>query len=162
VTLDDFLACPHNLAANRQTRMMADLALVGCYNRSYMPEEQRNTVLLSSAKRNLAAMAFFGLTELQKMSQYVFEETFNLRFAVPFEQHNLTVSSATLSSLTGSQLKTVQQVNALDIELYDFAKRLMYNRFERLRDRDSQFQEHYSHLGELPGREFNWEKLEND
>jgi heparan sulfate 6-O-sulfotransferase HS6ST1 len=162
VSLDEFLACPYNLAANRQTRMMADLALIGCYNRSYMTEEQRDTVLLSSAKRNLAAMAFFGLTEYQKMSQYVFEETFNLRFAVPFEQHNATVSSTTLTGLSPSQLKLVEQVNALDIELYNFAKKLMYNRFSRLRDRDNQFEEHYSHLGELPGRDFNWEKLEND
>jgi hypothetical protein len=52
----------------RQTRMLADLALVGCYNTSYMPSHaERNRVMLASAKRNLAAMAFFGLTEYQKV-----------------------------------------------------------------------------------------------
>ena len=32
VSLANFTACPHNLAPNRQTRMLADLALVNCYN----------------------------------------------------------------------------------------------------------------------------------
>lgn len=50
--------------------MMADLALVGCYNTSYMQREERNRVLLASAKRNLAAMAFFGLTEHQKVTVF--------------------------------------------------------------------------------------------
>jgi heparan sulfate 6-O-sulfotransferase HS6ST1 len=51
--------------------MLADLALVGCYNRSYMPSDaERNRVMLASAKRNLAAMAFFGLTEHQKVVKY--------------------------------------------------------------------------------------------
>lgn len=31
VTLEEFLNCDHNLAFNRQTRMLADLSLVGCY-----------------------------------------------------------------------------------------------------------------------------------
>ena len=31
VTLEEFLSCDHNLAFNRQTRMLADLSLVGCY-----------------------------------------------------------------------------------------------------------------------------------
>lgn len=47
--------------------MIADLALVGCYNTSYMQKEDRNRVLLASAKRNLAAMSFFGLTEHQRV-----------------------------------------------------------------------------------------------
>jgi hypothetical protein len=32
-------------------------------------------------------LAFFGLTELQNMTQYMFEETFRLNFRVKFEQH---------------------------------------------------------------------------
>lgn len=47
---------------------MSDLALIGCYNTSYMTVAERNRVMLASAKRNLAAMAFFGLTEYQKVS----------------------------------------------------------------------------------------------
>nr|CAD7263679.1 unnamed protein product [Timema shepardi] len=162
VTLDQFTDCPHNLAANRQTRMLADLALVGCYNRSYMPAAERDRVMLASAKRNLASMAFFGLTEYQKVSQYVFEETFNLRFAVPFEQHNTTLSGATISILRDSQMDIIRSLNSLDLELYAFARKLMNERFARLRAKDSQFRERFSHLGELPGRGsevFNWDQV---
>ncbi|KAK3926817.1 Heparan-sulfate 6-O-sulfotransferase 1 [Frankliniella fusca] len=163
VSLDEFAACPHNLAANRQTRMLSDLALVGCYNMSYMSSlEERNRVMLASAKKNLASMAFFGLTEHQKESQYVFEETFNLRFAVPFDQHNATVSSFTLSTLRPDQVDTIKKLNALDLELYDFARKLMYQRFARLKDRDSQFEDRFAHLGELRGRggvELDWDKM---
>lgn len=51
----------------RQTRMLADLSLIGCYNSSFMNEEERNRVMLASAKKNLLSIAFFGLTEFQKV-----------------------------------------------------------------------------------------------
>lgn len=52
----------------RQTRMLADLSLIGCYNSSYMNQEERDRVMLASAKRNLLSIAFFGLTEFQKVN----------------------------------------------------------------------------------------------
>ncbi|GBP90220.1 Heparan-sulfate 6-O-sulfotransferase 1-A [Eumeta japonica] len=70
VTLEQFAGCPWNLASNRQTRMLADLALVGCYNGTLRHRtSDTDRVLLASAKRNLAAMAYFGLTEYQKQEQ---------------------------------------------------------------------------------------------
>lgn len=72
MSLREFAACPYNLAANRQTRMLADLALVGCYNSSAMSKSKRDHVLLGSAKRNLAAMSYFGLTEYQKVQNNCF------------------------------------------------------------------------------------------
>lgn len=53
--------------------MLSDLTLVGCYNMTYMPAAERDRVMLASAKRNLAAMAFFGLTEHQKVSKFLFK-----------------------------------------------------------------------------------------
>lgn len=73
-------------------------------------------------------MSFFGLTEYQKNSQYIFEETFNLRFAIPFEQHNSTLSMQAFELLSETQKKKIRDINALDIELYDFAKDLMFQR----------------------------------
>jgi hypothetical protein len=38
----------------------------------------------------------------------------------------------------------------------------MYQRFERLQKRDSQFHERFAHLGDLPGRQseaFNWDQV---
>lgn len=69
VTLEEFAACPWNLANNRQTRMLADLALVGCYNGTLRHRTaDTDRVLLASAKRNLVALSYFGLTEFQKVS----------------------------------------------------------------------------------------------
>lgn len=147
VALDEFAGCESNLAANRQTRMLADLALVGCYNKTYMPTAERDRIMLASAKRNLAAMSYFGLTEYQKISQYIFEETFNLRFAIPFEQHNTTVSTVTMNSLTPAQRARIDQLNALDLELYAFAKKLMFQRYYTTL--------HCLHLGPCTGKTTN-------
>ncbi|MCL4131274.1 UNVERIFIED_CONTAM: hypothetical protein GTU68_023968, partial [Idotea baltica] len=65
VTLEDFVSCKSNLANNRQTRMLADLSLVNCYDTTSMKPEERDTILLASAKNNLHRMALFGLTEFQ-------------------------------------------------------------------------------------------------
>lgn len=67
VNLDEFANCESNLATNRQTRMLSDLALIGCYNKSAMPPHERDRLMLASAKRNLAKMSYFGLTEYQKV-----------------------------------------------------------------------------------------------
>lgn len=166
VTLDDFMECESNLAANRQTRMLADLELVGCYNKHYMPKAERDRVMLASAKKNLASMAFFGLTEEQKKSQYIFEETFNMRFLLPFEQNNATVSSHTMQSLSPEQAGKIASLNTLDIELYNFGKKLLQERFEKLKLRDNNFVNRFQHLGEVTNKEgvteFDWDRLEED
>uniref|UniRef100_G3URQ0 Heparan-sulfate 6-O-sulfotransferase n=1 Tax=Meleagris gallopavo TaxID=9103 RepID=G3URQ0_MELGA len=93
VSLQEFMDCSYNLANNRQVRMLADLSLVGCYNLTFMNETERNVILLQSAKNNLKNMAFFGLTEFQRKTQYLFERTFNLKFISPFTQFNVTRAS---------------------------------------------------------------------
>ncbi|CAG7787013.1 unnamed protein product [Allacma fusca] len=162
VTLADFLNCPYNLAFNRQTRMLADLSLVGCYNKSYMPEEARNRVILASAKRNLEFMAFVGLTENQRISQYVFEETFRVRFRIPFTQNEDTYSKATLEAAKPDEVEMVRKVNSLDLELYDFAAKLLHTRFEELKKLDQEFDDHYNYLGEEKGHHFSWDDVENE
>ncbi|XP_037808544.1 heparan-sulfate 6-O-sulfotransferase 1 [Lucilia sericata] len=161
VTIDEFAGCDSNLAANRQTRMLADLALVGCYNKSAMPSHERDRVMLASAKRNLAAMAYFGLTEYQKISQYIFEETFNLRFAIPFEQHNTTLSVSAIHNLRPDQRRHIEELNSLDIELYAFAKNLLFERFEHLKAKDNDFEKRFANLGNIYYKqgvtEFNWD-----
>ena len=107
--LDEFMDCSYNLAHNRQTRMLADLNLVGCYNSTAMAssssqQTERDRVMLESAKHNLARMAYFGLTEQQAMSQYIFERTFRLDFASPFEQSNATLSAHAMAELTPQQV----------------------------------------------------------
>lgn len=92
--------------------------------------------------------------------------TFNLRFALPFSQQNTTVSSSTLVQLTSAQREKVNQLNALDIELYEFARKLLFERFEQLKSKDPHFEERFSHLGLLTDKfgvtEFNWDRNIDD
>lgn len=146
VTIDAFLDCPHNLAVNRQTRMLADLTLVGCYNGSVMSPQERDVLILASAKENLRKTAFFGVCENQTVSQYLFETTFGLFFKKPFIQLNQTRSSLVLSGLSGASLQRIRQLNHLDVQLYEYAVQLMTERFDQMRDSDPLFHQHYDRL----------------
>ncbi|XP_072482638.1 heparan-sulfate 6-O-sulfotransferase 2 isoform X1 [Notamacropus eugenii] len=135
-SLKEFMDCPYNLANNRQVRMLSDLSLVGCYNLSVMPEEQRNKVLLDSAKENLKCMAFFGLTEFQRKTQYLFEKTFNMNFISPFTQYNNTRASSV--EIDQQTQKRIEALNFLDMELYEYAKDLFLQRYQFTRQKDHQ------------------------
>ena len=86
-----------------------------------------------------------------------------MRFAVAFQQHNSTLSGATIATLTSRQLDSIRNLNKLDLELYDFAKIVALKRFRHLKDRDPHFVYRFQHLGELPSRqsvtEFNWDSV---
>uniref|UniRef100_A0A3P8UYT1 Heparan-sulfate 6-O-sulfotransferase n=1 Tax=Cynoglossus semilaevis TaxID=244447 RepID=A0A3P8UYT1_CYNSE len=136
VTLTEFMNCPSNLANNRQVRMLADLSLVGCYNMSSMNESQRNNILLSSAMSNLKNMAFYGLTEFQRKTQYLFERTFSLRFISAFTQINST--RAANVELSEGLRRRIEELNYLDVQLYEYAKDLFLQRFQFTRQREHQ------------------------
>ncbi|CAG5990121.1 unnamed protein product [Menidia menidia] len=133
-SLQEFMDCPFNLASNRQTRMLADLSLVGCYNVSVMSEEERWAVLLESAKRNLRGMAFFGLTEYQRKTQYLFEQTFSLEFIAPFTQLNGTRASSV--EVPPETQHRIRQLNRWDVELYEYARDLFLQRFQAARQQE--------------------------
>lgn len=132
--LQEFMDCPYNLANNRQTRMLADLSLVGCYNVSVMSEDDRWAVLLESAKRNLRSMAFFGLTEYQRKTQYLFERTFNLEFIAPFTQLNGTRASSV--EVPPETQHRIRLLNQWDVELYEYARDLFLQRFQVARQQE--------------------------
>ncbi|XP_023653267.1 heparan-sulfate 6-O-sulfotransferase 2 isoform X1 [Paramormyrops kingsleyae] len=137
-TLEEFMDCPFNLANNRQTRMLADLSLVGCYNASAMSEEERGAALLESAKRNLRGMAFFGLTEFQRKTQYLFERTFQLNFIAPFTQLNGTRAASV--EVSAETQRCIRQLNRWDVELYEYARDLFLQRFQVARQQERQEQ----------------------
>ena len=134
--IDEFMNCKSNLAINRQTRMLADLRLVGCYNMSALLKHRRDNIILESAKKNLRAMAYFGLVEEQVKSQYMFEKTFQVKFRKEFEQFDIneTFSAQLLTTLLDDELKRVEAVNYLDIDLYAYAKQLFFERYRLLRN----------------------------
>ncbi|GIY73002.1 heparan-sulfate 6-O-sulfotransferase 3-B [Caerostris darwini] len=144
VTLEQFLSCKSNLAMNRQTRMLADLTLVGCYNKTVMSEHQREVMMLASAKQNLQKMAFFGLCEFQKLTQYLFENTFHLKFLQPFQQLNETRSSSALSEISEKDLQRIKDLNKLDLELYQFAKSLLFQRYNLLNNSKKSLEADYN------------------
>ncbi|KHJ40679.1 heparan sulfate 6-sulfotransferase [Trichuris suis] len=137
VTLDDFISCKSNLAFNRQTRMLADLTTVHCYNESAMPSDLRRTVLVRSAKRNLMKMAFFGLQEEMRKSQYLFEKTFGLRFNKPMVDMEPQTSP---NDFSPEERRRIADINQLDIEVYNFAKEVFHRRFELARSSDPLFE----------------------
>ncbi|XP_072267264.1 heparan-sulfate 6-O-sulfotransferase 3 [Pyxicephalus adspersus] len=136
VTLQEFMDCSYNLANNRQVRMLADLSLVGCYNLTFMNESERNDILLQSAKNNLKNMAFFGLTEFQRKTQYLFERTFNLKFISPFTQFNTTRASNVDIDIWSRE--RIKELNYLDVQLYEYAKDLFLQRFQYTRQLEHQ------------------------
>ncbi|XP_059183979.1 heparan-sulfate 6-O-sulfotransferase 3-B-like [Centropristis striata] len=133
VALTDFMSCPSNLANNRQVRMLADLSLVGCYNMTTVSELERGRVLLASAKANLRNMAFYGLTEFQRKTQFLFERTFGLRFIQAFTQINSTRAASV--GISEKVRWRIEGLNALDVELYEYAKELFLQRYQHGRQR---------------------------
>eukprot|EP00096_Caligus_rogercresseyi_P012069 TRINITY_DN4954_c0_g1_i1.p1 TRINITY_DN4954_c0_g1~~TRINITY_DN4954_c0_g1_i1.p1 ORF type:complete len:384 (+),score=100.18 TRINITY_DN4954_c0_g1_i1:214-1365(+) len=135
VSLEEFMDCPSNLAVNRMTRMLADLTLVNCYaSPSY--SQERDAILLRSAKENLEAMAFFGLTEEQAASQYLFQKAFNLSFRVNFTQNERLQGESTQEELGQEVLQRIRELNHLDVQLYDYAKGLMKKRYRAFKDEE--------------------------
>lgn len=130
VTLPEFIGCSSNLALNRQTRMLADLKLVGCYDTTLMSRNRREAILLDSAIRNLESMAYFALVEYQTESQYLFEKTFGMKFRQPFVQMDVEDTRAGSITLDAENLTRIQELNQLDIKLYSFAKELFFERLK--------------------------------
>ena len=118
--------------------------------------------MLNSAKANLANMAYFGLTEEQEISQYLFEETFNLRFKTDFDQLNRsdTHSGHSLDKLDDAVLEKIRNLNHLDLELYKFATILLKERFDLMKESDESFEEHIDEVKKE--KEFSWDDIEDE
>ena len=123
-----------NQDTQRQTRMLSNLELVNCYNATSMAGEERDRIMLESAKENLLRMAFFGVTELQSESQVVFQRTFNMRFKIKFPQQSQVVASKAQKSLSEIKVDKIKRLNHLDVELYAFAREVLLQRYESLKN----------------------------
>ncbi|KAL3848443.1 hypothetical protein ACJMK2_019300 [Sinanodonta woodiana] len=144
VSLDDFLNCPNNLARNRQTRMLANLSKINCYNKTGMSEVERDEKMLASAKENLLDLSFFGITEFQRYTQKLFEYTFSLKFINDFVQFNVTRSDQT--KITEEQKRKILDVNRLDIKLYQYAKDLFFQRVREMKRRTKDYNPIVDHI----------------
>ena len=124
----EFLSCRHNLAHDRQTRMLADLRPLGCYNSSALPPAVRRRLLLRSAAANLRRLAFFGLTERLADSARLFEHRFGVRFDTVLRQYVTTHGDVEARRLSPADRRRVHLANELDTRLYEYARR----HFERM------------------------------
>ncbi|CAP33109.2 Protein CBR-HST-6 [Caenorhabditis briggsae] len=130
VSVEEFISCPYNLAFNRQTRMLSNLSLVGCYEHLRRPSYEQDKIMMESAKENLRNMAFFGIKERMDDSQYFFEATFDMKFSRKMSVWGKSKSNDTV--LTASQLAYIRNVNKLDWELYEYALQLFNERLSQL------------------------------
>ena len=133
ITFDLFMNCDGNLANNRQTRMLSDHRNLQCekVNSSAMLETMQKR-MLESAKRNLVQLHFFGLTEYQKETQILFENTFGLKFKEPGLTPRNNNASNLISKIKKDQLERVKKLNSLDIELYEFGKKIFFSRLKSI------------------------------
>jgi len=99
--------------------------------------------ILESAKKNLRdKISFFTLTEYQRLSQYLFEKTFNKNFNVKFVQKSSTVAGSYMSEesevqkLSKDEVERIKLANSYDIELYKYAKEIFHQRIKYFRKQD--------------------------
>lgn len=145
VTLEKFLNCKSNLGINRQTRMLADLTLVNCYNTETMTAEDRDKKILNSAMVNLRSLPYVGLTEYQIESKDLFEHTFDLQFTDSFDarHENISKSEDQMEVLTESDRQWIREVNHLDLKLYDYAKKIFLERVDAMRKNSSVLRDYW-------------------
>jgi hypothetical protein len=136
----EFLDCDYNLAHNRQVRMLADFNLIGCTalkcwsQTDHCIEKLRNfneQKILHSAKHSLLGLAFFGLAEHQKLSEYLFLKTFGeekFRFSESIIDIKNTNAEKAIKGEAGKYIERIKSRNHLDIELYEFAKEIFFKR----------------------------------
>lgn len=127
--------------------MLSDLALVGCYNSSLSKEDQ-DLIILTSAKNNLHKMSFFGLSEFPKISQYMFEVTFGLKFraktSFSHDSANRSMRKELFREINAKDIENIKRINYLDTELYYYAKELLFFRFEKLKKADPSFKNYFA------------------
>ena len=83
LTLETFVRCTESWSINRMTLMLADHELATCWDKKKYSCEQKDRILLESAKSNLRKFSYFGINEFFVDSGSLFEETFGVSFGNP-------------------------------------------------------------------------------
>lgn len=142
VSLAEFMSCQHNVASNRQTRMLAsyDADLTRCanddhhHNSPVAAAADRDDELLRRAKQTLESMPFFAINEYQHLSQLLFEHAFGrsvFKFEVDLHQSNRSLADEFLRDhFNQTVVQQIKQLNRLDFELYSFAVNLFFDRLK--------------------------------
>ena len=142
----DYLSCEHNLANNRQVRMLANYNKLGCNGLRCRTKsenctgQERNSydkMLLESAKETLLSLSFFGLSELQNQTKYLFEKTFNNKIKLNTEFKTVISSRNQFLKVLLNDADVINMNNYLDFELYKYAKELFTSRIKYFQTQDA-------------------------
>jgi hypothetical protein len=130
INLEQFTYCENNVAENRQTRMLA------YYNENQANCSLFNTEnredLLETAKTTLRHMSYFALTEYDDLSRKLFEKTFQnrIRFQKIADYSSKRKTLEYVKNMDKGLLEKIKNLNDLDLELYDYAKKLFFERLK--------------------------------
>ena len=139
LTLEKFLKCTDSWSINRMTLSLADHELATCWDKKKYSHEQRDQILLESAKSNLRNFSYFGLNEFIVESGSLFEETFGVVLRSPIQVQPLNNSRAGqfINSLMQEKeiniFKKIVKNNLLDLELYEYALDIFRIRMRTIR-----------------------------
>ena len=117
------------MANNRQTRLLADYNENDTSCNLFKIENKRE--LIESAKSVLSNMAYFAITEYEELSQKLFEKTFENSFKFNFIVNPSRTLSASFNAskvLNHHVINKINELNDLDLELYEFAKKEFFKR----------------------------------
>jgi len=137
LTFEKFISCPYNQGINRQTIMLADLTLIGCYRNMRSLTKTHKDTLLASAKLNLKRkFTNFAINEYLSESQILLEHQFGRKFLENFEgKDNERMKSGDLVTYIFKNKELydkVVELNHLDMELYKYALELFSSRLATL------------------------------
>lgn len=91
--------------------------------------------MLESAMMNLRSMSYLGLSEYQIESRDLFEYMFGMRFTDEFaiRQDDELRSEREMDLLSESDIQRIKEVNYLDMKLYDYAKKIFFERINKMK-----------------------------
>ena len=89
-------------------------------------------MLLENAKKVLINLAYFGLTEYEQFSDILFEKSFNnvFKYKGKANRTQKSIASNILENLNETWIEKIKILNDLDLELYEFAKKVFFEKVE--------------------------------
>ena len=139
LTLERFTKCQDSWSVNRMTVSLADHEDATCWNKTRYTREERDQLLLASAKSNLLNFSYFGISEFLSDSGLLFEKTFGVLLRDPIDDLSPTQSQAGkfLKSLKVDKemYKKIIDNNRLDLELYKYALDIFKSRMRTIAGR---------------------------
>ncbi|CAK9303033.1 unnamed protein product [Gordionus sp. m RMFG-2023] len=133
LTLEEFVSCQNQWANNRMTRHLADMSIIECDKSKDLSTEQKNHIMLESAKINLQlGLKVFGITEFMPETIYLFEKVLGISFSnKELLKNKVSKSEEGSKRLDRDMLIKIAQNNHLDVKLYNFAIKLFRERLAK-------------------------------